>query len=176
MSDLLLQKTMTPPNILLPWLTRRHSLTQKLKQRAGEAELRVLNQFWRKPNRWEHGLLQPGIQQVLHRDIVMRAHGVFCWYARTILPDVTYQRDSVLFERLNQEDLGQLIYHHEAIERMSLKHYPIDQTSVEYQWLDESMHDQAALLWVRLSVFVLYKTHYFYLVEILLPGLMRYVR
>lgn len=163
------------PEQLHPWLIYEQSLTHKLKSTAGDARLEVLDQRWETSDTWDCCKLKLNTIQVLHREIVMWAFNSPCWYARTIIPDATWKANNTLFERLNTEPLGQLIFNSTDIKRASLVHYPISSISTEYQWLNPTLHQDAPTLWVRLSEFVVGGNHSFFLVEILLPRLLRYL-
>lgn len=164
-----------PPLELQPWLVYEESLTQKLCETAGDAQLEVLGQHWESPDVWDSSALKLSNVSVMHREILMRAHNTPCWYARTILPDTTFQANLTLFERLKTEPLGHLIFNGTEIQRASLIHYMISSTSPEYGWLNESMHQKNLHLWMRLSEFIVNDHHSFFLAEILLPGLTRYL-
>lgn len=165
----------SPSESILPWLTHEQSLTQKLDDAAGEARLEVLAQTWERPSAWDCSVLNLTSQTVMHREIVMWAFNAPCWYARTILPDTTFNANSTLFNRLKAEPLGHLIFNGTEIQRASLRHYMISPSSSEYHWLTSSMHQGASELWVRLSEFLVKGQDSFFLVEVLLPGLSRYL-
>lgn len=160
-----------PPKPLKVWLDYPYSLTEKLKDEAGEARLQRLTQHWRIPDWWDKFNSGGNHQELLHREILMWARQKPCWYARTIIPLSTYQHDVPLFSRLQQEPLGNLIFSNNKIKRTSFIHYAINAQCIEYHWLDEHMHGNAKTLWVRLSTFLLNDHYPFFLVEILLPGL-----
>ncbi len=160
---------------ILPWLVYEKSLTKKLNDTAGDARLDVLDQRWESPDAWDLIVLKLNTTSVMHREILMWAFDSPCWYARTILPDATFQANTALFNRLKTESLGHLIFNGTEIQRASLTHYMISPSSPEYNWLNESMHQGAAELWMRLSEFVVNGRDSFFLVEILLPGLLRFL-
>ena len=165
--------TPTPPLPLLSWLVHEQSLTQKLQSVAGDARLEVCDQRWEIANAWDQRVLNLDASTVMHRDITMWAFDSSCWYARTILPDATYQANSTLFDQLKHEPLGHLIFNGTEITRSSLVHYSITPSSEEYTWLSASLHQDAPILWLRLSEFKVEGQHSFFLVEILLPGLVK---
>lgn len=173
-TDTLLPVTCELPPSLLPWLTHTKSLTKRLEEKAGNVCLDVLGQCWSAPDWWDKQVLHINDEAVLHRQILMRASKAPCWYARTIIPKATYNVEKTMFERLNKESLGTLIFKEARIKRESLLHYPISAKSIEYHWLTESMHCNAETLWLRLSIFVVDNMSPFCLVEIMLPGIMRY--
>lgn len=165
-----------PPESLLPWLTYEQSLTNKLQTLAGEARLDVLSHEWGESDEWDQSCLNlDDKEQVMHRTIVMWAYQLPCWYARTIIPKSTYDLNQVVFDRLKTESLGALIFGDTEIERLSLMYYPVSSFSIEYAWLRSWMHQNASVIWVRLSEFQMKQGGVFFLVELLLPGLMEYL-
>lgn len=166
-----------PPKLLLSWLTHTQSLTEKLHARAHHTALQVLQEQWLKhATPWDHAILQIAPDRVFHRDILMWALDMPCWFARTIIPAKTYTSDAPLFARLQHEPLGHLIFKGAAIRRVSLNYYSIDAQSPEYHWIPEVNRPSInGVLWVRISTFeVVHSGALFYLIEILLPGLERY--
>ncbi len=169
-----------PPQHLLPWLTCRTNLTEQLHAKSGDTALHVIQQTWEPANAWDRQMLSLEPGQVLHRDIVMRAWQQPCWFARTILPEKTYQAHLSIFERLKHESLGNLIFQTPSIQRLALRHYAIEPSSPEYTWLSASTQVDAQQLWARLSEFLVrdgaedHDVTLFYLVEILLPHLEQY--
>jgi len=162
------------PSSLLPWVSCQTSLTEKLEKRAGEAHLQVLGQAFSVPNWWENQVLHVH-SAVFRRNILMWASHQPCWYARTIIPHTTYKAYQQLFHRLEQESLGELIFNSPDIKRLHFVHYPINEHSLEYHWLTPLMHVHENKLWVRFSTFMVAERAPFFLIEILLPGLNRYL-
>lgn len=165
---------MKPPEILQPWLVHQQFLTEKLHAITNDTCLNVLDQRWEAPDAWDLSILKLQATQVIHRQILMSAYDIPCWYARTIIPDTTWQANTGLFDRLKTESLGHLIFYGTEIRRASLTHYMISPSSIEYSWLNKSWHQGESALWVRLSEFVVNSQNSFFLVEVLLPGLLRY--
>jgi len=163
-----------PPQYLLSWLTYTGYMSERLRDKSGEAVLQVIQQTWEPTNTWDHQVLSLPDEQVLHRDIVTLAWEQPCWFARTIFPQTTYQTHLDLFHRLDHEPLGNLIFHTESIKRLNLCHYPITAESPEYAWLPKTIDTHQQVLWVRLSTFQVQDAELFYLVEILLPALEQY--
>lgn len=163
-----------PPPNLLPWLTCTDYLMHKLRAIAGDTALEVIQQIWCPSSDWDEHILHLDHDLVMHRDIVVSAQGTPCWFARTILPTTTYQANLALFERLQHEPLGNLIFENSAIQRSTMRYYPIDPTDAEYTWIPERIDVQQKKLWMRLSKFAVHGTEFFYLAEILLPGLEAY--
>jgi chorismate--pyruvate lyase len=160
---------------LHPWLTHQGSLTDKLKAIAHHVYLDVQRHEWGSTTLWDqHKLGLSTTEKVLQREIIMRASSHDCWYARTILPEKTYESEASLFSRLKTQALGELIWHHPHIQRIALEIYPINQTQDEYHFLSPMMHQNKQPLWARLATWSLHTTHRFYLLEIFLPDLENY--
>jgi chorismate--pyruvate lyase len=110
---------------------------------------------------------------VFCREVMLSAWDTPCWYARTMIPSATYAADPVFFQRLNQESLGVLIFNEPRVRRVSLEHYPVYPSSPEYQWVTEWLTCLASCLWVRFSRLCIDQEYPFFLVEVLLPGLLK---
>ena len=162
------------PSALLQWVTYQHSLTKRLQEKAGHTQLQLLQQQWVVPNWWDKQVLHINNETVFHREILMSAGLDVCWYARTIIPETTYQAEPSFFDRLKTESLGDLIFSEPRVTRAYLIHYPICKQSIEYSWLSQLMHNNAMELWVRAAAFTFHDKYHFYLLEILLPTLGRY--
>ena len=165
-----------PADGLLSWLTHQGSLTAKLKQEAGLASLQVLEQVWETPNWCDRHALNLDCELVMHREILMSAGQEPCWYARTILPQDSNLHDLEFFNRLQSEPLTQLIFDNNRVERVSLVNYATSPKSIEYHWLTHWMDITEDALWARMAVYTIDKHFPFYLIEILLPGLLRCLR
>nr|HAT8713124.1 chorismate lyase [Legionella jordanis] len=175
-SDLesLLPNIHQPPTSLLPWLTYPYSLTDKLKEETGQANLLVLKQEWKAVTWWDKftlGLVNDDL--VFHREILMSSANRPCWYARTIIPESSHRNNQELFARLKQESLGVIVFNNSEVRRKHVHHYSIDFLSLEYYWLTKIHSEPGAKFWARFSVFTLKQGNPFYLVEIFLPELLR---
>ena len=163
----------SPPQYLLPWLSCTSYLTKKLHAKSGHTRLQVCQEIWEPANAWDKEVLVLGSQQVLHRDILMYAREYPCWFARSVLPEKTFQSHHSLFQRLESEPLGNLIFENDDIQRLRLQTYCIQPGDSEYSWLPKTIQTQQ-ILWLRSSIFQVESTDCFYLIEILLPDLERY--
>lgn len=160
-----------------PWLHHKHSMTDKLKTFSNEVTLTLLNHTFEQANLWDQTqLLLKATDRVLHREILMLAGTIPCWYARTVIPQTTYDANGSPFTRLQSEALGDIIWSNPSIARTAMQRFEITPNSLEYTWLTPFMHENAPSLWVRLSTFAYLQQHPFYLLEILLPGLMKVTR
>ncbi len=156
------------------WLTYPYSLTQKLKEIAKDVHLNVLREQWEEPDLWDQNYLLNKSMKVFHREIIMYAGNLACWYARTTIPQATYQANSWLFSRLQHESLGDIIYHESKIERTHLNPYQIDDEMDEYFRVKGLIPLYESKLWGRSSSFIINKKDPFHLVEIFLPDLERF--
>jgi chorismate--pyruvate lyase len=163
---------------LLSWLTYEHSLTERLNKNLKKpARLELLSQRWLSATWWDNYVLKIKKESVLHRDIIMWADEA-CWYARTILPVSTYHVLPSFFDRLQNESLGQLIFNDPMIKRVEMIYYSVNKSSLEYYWLKKALVDVEIFeeeYWLRFSSFVVNDLSPFFLIEIVLPGLMRSV-
>lgn len=165
------------PKQLQPWLAHKGSITDKLKTRVATCRLDVLNHTWEQTHAWDTQLLSlTKNTTVLHRDILMWAEGEPCWYARTILSQAVFDTEASLFKRLETTPLGELIHTHPEIQRTQIKPYLITPKMPEYVYLKQALKHSTpkAPLWGRVSTFTIRNQFDFYLLEIFLPGLLRY--
>ena len=175
-----------PPHHLLEWLSCKTFMMAQLKAKTGDAHLKVIQQIWEPMNDWDRSRMLEHNEPVLHRDVVVSSWQQPCWFARTILPRPTYTAHLSLFERLEHEPLGNLIFYSPLIQRVSLAYYAIEKDSVEYSWLPNTINTQQQRLWLRYASFEVNNSDllvdgnesvatcqrlFFYLVEILLPHL-----
>lgn len=159
------------PAKLLPWLLHQRSLTNKLSAIAGEATLKVHDQSWQILPREDREVLKINSERVYQRNITMSACERVCWFARTIIPETTYQEHKFFFARLATETLGDLIFGEHEVQRDKHFYYSINKQAVEYAWVKAVIpYLDREILWLRLAHFVIV-SHPFYLVEIFLPGL-----
>ncbi|MFZ4077731.1 MAG: chorismate--pyruvate lyase family protein [Legionellaceae bacterium] len=162
---------------LEPWLHHKHSMTDKLKTFSNEVTLNVLTHTFERANLWDQTKLHlKAKDKVLHREILMLAGTIPCWYARTVIPQTTYDAKGSPFSRLQSEALGDIIWSNPSIARATMQHFEITPRSLEYTWLTPFMHEHSPSLWARLSTFAYLEQHRFFLLEILLPGLMKVTR
>jgi len=168
-----LQTSTQLPPYLIPWVRSQFSLTDQLCAISGDASLEILQEGWRLTSWWDQQVLNLDHQVIFQREIIMKSHHIPCWYARTIIPELTYRSGESLFKRLKTESLGAIIFNEPSIQRVQLIDYPLGHDSIEYHWLKPAWRSEDKPVWSRLSTLMM-KTHPFYLVEILLPGLERY--
>lgn len=166
---IMLQTQETPPPALLPWLIYQDSMTDRLKQINGDAQLIVLRQDWKEAGVWERHYLGLDEESLIQREILIASNQIPYWYARTLIPKNTYDNHLSLFNRLENESLGALIFSEATIRREQHLYYPVDSKSAEYAWVPESLRQGAQQFWARVAIFSVEATNYFCLIEILLP-------
>lgn len=161
---------------LLPWLIHPAAITDKLREVAGDAVLKLLNQSWTTSGSWDQEHLNlPEQQSIWCREIVMLAHNEVCWYARSVFPKSTFTHHPEFFAALNHLTLGDLIFNSPGVHCESLTHYPIRSGDPEYHWLPEAIKPKLGqILGLRLATYRLVSGDLFYLVEIFLPAMEKY--
>lgn len=163
-----------PPPYLLPWIDYQASITEKLRSKAKEVNLRLLKQDWGLPSWWDTYVLGLNASLIMKREILMSSKEHVCWYARTVIPSSTWRRFPQLFQRLQDCTLTDLIFGDNGIKRHSMINYPINAQCIEYYWLDPSLRLNQDTLWVRMSTFTVEDEFVFFLSEIFLPDLFFY--
>ncbi|MCE3043907.1 chorismate lyase [Legionella sp. 16cNR16C] len=166
-------QTLLPPAEWATWLTHKAALTEKLRQETGDARLELIQQVMTKRNWWDRFFLGISEESVIHRDVMMFSGNQCCWFARSVIPESTFEQNNSFFNRLQKESLGQIVFNSPNVERVSLSHYSIDNNFQEYYWIKEELIRNASKLWVRYSRFIINGHFPFYLIEILLPDLSR---
>lgn len=164
-----------PPESLLSWLDCESFLTKKLEDYTGHAQLKILEQFSAQTNEWERSILGVHDPVLWRRNILMFSEKKACWYARTVIPDTTYNANRSLFARLKNETLGHLIFSDSQITRTSMNKYEIDPACEEYNWMSPEISQSESVLWMRRSTFYIHKQWPFFLMEIFLPDLMKMI-
>jgi chorismate--pyruvate lyase len=149
------------------WLSYTDMLTEKLRKTSAQVEMIVLSHEWVPSNWWERHVLHLN-GMVIRRDILMQAEGKPRWFARTMIPEATYQRDPTFFDRLHQEPLGKLIFNEPRVVRRMIHSYGIDGRHLELYWLNRDWFKNDESLWMRISFLELMPSAPFYLAEIFL--------
>lgn len=159
------------PDSLREWLESPTSLTDKLRNKTGNAELEVLSQGWLESSSRELEFLGIVSGPTMQRDIMMHSGGCSYWFAKTIIPNACYCLDNDFFNRLKSESIQRLIFGEPRVQLVERKSYSIDQSCPEFCWVQNYKNDIQGILWVRLSEFTFLQQETFYLMEILLPEL-----
>jgi chorismate--pyruvate lyase len=155
---------------LRTWLNYPQSITQFLALKSDNVVIEVLAQGFE-----AYESVFSDASRFWSREVIIRSHGQAVWYARTLVPELTFIKCAYFFSQLNTKSLGDLIFNNPDVERMALIHYPMSKVSQTYQWLPENIKPFAdTVLWVRVSSFLLKNQYEFSLYEIYLPDLQRY--
>ncbi|MGQ3891107.1 chorismate--pyruvate lyase family protein [Legionella sp. CNM-4043-24] len=163
------ETAVSPPPSLLPWLVHTGPLTARLKKLRGQTRLQVIRQHWRSTNWWDQQVLGLQHHRILQRDILMFSHQAPCWFARSMIPEPVFTANRDVFDRLQYEALGDIVFSHDHVERSSLDYYPLFPDSIEYYWPERSFVNQAPVMWLRLSTFTIRRHYPFFLTELFLP-------
>ncbi len=82
---------------LRSWLVYPNAITKRLEQRAGQAILQVLSQDF-----IETSCSSSQLSRIWSREIIISAYDEICWFARTIVPEHTYQMCQDFFSQLKK--------------------------------------------------------------------------
>lgn len=164
-----------PPERLAKWLHYQASLTDKLQDIKGNAELQLIFQNWVKAGWWDRHLLKVQDESIFQREILMKSHGALCWYARSIIPKKCYDLNPFFFDRLKNESIKNLIFGNSKVQRIHWIHYPINNQCIEFYWVKKNIPSITGILWARLTELSFQQKEYFYLVEIMLPELENFI-
>ncbi|MGL5742496.1 MAG: chorismate--pyruvate lyase family protein [Legionella sp.] len=160
---------------LLEWLEHQASLTDKLKQTNGDAQLELLSQNWVNADWWDKNVLQIQDERVFCREIMMKSHGIPYWYAMSIIPQQCYDLDPSFFDRLKNESIKNLIFDENRVQRTHSLSYPLDNQCIEFYWVQKHIPSVAGILWARLAEFVFQEKESFYLIELILPEIETFI-
>jgi chorismate--pyruvate lyase len=154
---------------LRDWLNYKQSITQRLALKLGDAKVDVLAQgFEDCESTLSHST------RIWRREVVIRSHGLVYWYARTLVPELTFTMCEDFFSQLQEKSLGEFIFKTPSVECKGLIHYPVSKVSQLYQWLPKDLKPKTdRVLWVRTASYLLKKQYDFSLCEIYLPNLLR---
>ena len=159
------------PPTLSSWIHYQQSLTDKLQQATGSANIVLLSQQWVKPSWWDKYLLMIDDPVIFQREITMQSQDVAYWYAKTLIPQQCYDLNPDFFNRLQQESVRNLVFDCEQVKRVQMLSYPVDINCIEYSWAKKYLPKLETELWVRYSEYSFLDQESFYLLEILLPEL-----
>lgn len=159
------------PQGLTSWIHHERSLTDKLKEMTGSAEVIVLSQQWMMPTLWERQTLNIS-KAIFLREIVMKSNGCTYWYGRTMIPEITYQKHPDFFGRLATESIRNLLFQGDDTQLIQRVSYPVNQQCLEHFWVTKHLPHEEGVFWIRLAEYAMKQTQdSFYLAELLLPRL-----
>ncbi len=153
------------PTEKFEWLSYTDVLTERLRKQSAQVEMTVLSHEWVPSNWWERSVLHLNTD-LIRRDILMQAEGKPRWFARTIIPKITYALDPAFFDRLYNEPLGKLIFNESRVVRHMIHSYGIDNRHLEFYWLNRDWFKNSDGIWMRLSFLEFMQAAPFYLAEI----------
>ena len=153
------------------WVEYPYSLTDRLKDALGHAQLEIISQKWMNPTWWDKYLLKINDQLIFQREILMKHQESTYWYARTIIPEQCYNVSPDFFNRLKKESIRDLIFDNNLVTRTNMTSYSINNQCIELCWAKKHIKDIHHPLWVRLAEYSFLGKGVFFLVELLLPEL-----
>lgn len=157
------------PQYVHSWLTLQTSLSDRLKLIKGNSQVNRIKQDWSTVNWWEkyHLHLQG---KVLRREVIITANDQPYWYARTIIPEEAWNAAPQLFQRLEKESLGDILYYSQQEITRFIHPYKITPAFLEWYWVPNDIRGKGPM-WGRLSTFILNGKQSFFLIELFLPAL-----
>lgn len=121
---------LTVPEPWRPWLLSSGSLTTKLMNFSnGNFRVRVLQESWRKPTRYEALKLELNVQHTVRmRDVELLCRGQVMVFARTIIPLELHQREKSVFNTMGTRPLGHFLFREGEIKiaKRDIKHFSHD--------------------------------------------------
>lgn len=174
------------PDCLWPWVRCTNVITKRLMSQCDKVVMQVLDERWLMShdqvleNRSYIGdplsrFMKFGMTwkviPCFKRDILMLGDENPCWFARTYIPQKSFDHDPSFFERLQHEPLSHLVYGEKRVCRTFMHSYSIDQQDIIYHWVHCDWHQNTSPLWVRYSTFHFDQHYPFYLIEVFLPAL-----
>lgn len=137
-----------PPESMWAWMQTKTSITEKARDSCQVVRLKLLKEDWE--------------STVFIREINLFCDEKIAWYARTWIPEKTYQRRSAQFKALHGRPLADILYNDPDITREDFVYAYLDPSTLEYQWaMKHYPHkkDENTILpthlWARKSVFLI---------------------
>lgn len=157
--------SLKPNPVLWDWMQTRTSITEKAQSACQEVELKLLHEAW---------TIKEDSLKVFIREINILCNGKVAWYARTEIPEITYNLRNDKFERLKEKPIGNILYHDPEITRGNFEYAYLNQNAHEYQWATNQFQPlnqplNIKNLWARKSIFWIQKNP-LYLLEVFFPA------
>ena len=160
------------PDILKQCLTEPGSLTHLLNQYcAGRIELKLNHQDWQSIAREESDLL--GMKQgetAFVREIQLNCQGKPWVFARSVIPEATYNKRQAELSSLGLKPLGEVLFSDQTIERKGIEICRITAESLISRLATDEDLNSIDMLWGRRSVFLI-EQHPLLVSEVFLPDL-----
>ncbi len=160
------------PKALRACLTESGSLTQYLNQFCDqELSLRLLNQSWQKPTLDECKLLniQFGKYAII-REIILGCENLSWVYARTVIPNATYQKRKHQLSRLGLVPLANILFSDRNISRQDMSLHRLQVSTLAISNVINTNELGTDALWSRRSIFDI-SDSLFLVQEVFLPGI-----
>ncbi|BDZ74460.1 MAG: chorismate--pyruvate lyase [Methylophaga sp.] len=159
------------PYDLREWLTDTGSLTKRLQHVSEHAvNVELLHYDWQTALPEESLFLQQPLQRIqLGREVLLCDGDTPEIYARTIIPQSTYQVLPSRFDNLGVKPLGQMLFDEPSLSRSEIQVAQLTPQHWLYQLATEALDICPDVLWARRSCFYL-KGQPVLVCEIFLPS------
>jgi chorismate--pyruvate lyase len=155
-----------PPISLVPWLEATDSITLMAKTGCQTVKVHLLKTGW----------VYPSESQTPEycREILMICDDSPWWYAKTRIPEKTFNKRKQIFLDLGEKSLGCLLFSDKGITRQSLHYYSTNNSEATFQLAKKHVPLKNELLWARESIFQISGEPLF-LLEVFLPKMLETV-
>ena len=142
-----------PPAALQPWLYAKGSITQMARQRCADVSLDLLHNDWSSISQAERQYYSMREHRAFLREINMICDGDIWWYARTLIPQVTYDARLVAFDALDDIPIGTILFSDPEIKRLDLQVSDLNQEHPIRQWAGAALPYYVNRCWIRYSLY-----------------------
>ncbi|MDD5365293.1 MAG: chorismate lyase [Gallionellaceae bacterium] len=156
-----------------PWLTNHGSLTQLLRERFTEFNVRQLRQAIALPFFDESAPL--GLrrhERAMVREVLLRSAETALVYAHTVIPPASLRGPWRKLAGLGNQSLGGTLFADPRVERFPLAYRRIDRRNPLYHAATPYLDNPSGSLWARRSLFAL-AGHRLMVTEVFLPTVLQ---
>lgn len=155
------------------WLINNGSLTQRLRLRYVDFEVKLVLLAYAKPLLDEVAPLKiPTYKNVLTREVLLMGNQRPVVFAHSVLPRESLRGRWLGLSRLGNKPLGASLFANPRVRRTALSYKKLSQHHCLYQHATQYLTQKPANLWARRSVFSLDRA-YMMVTEVFLPALFK---
>ncbi len=146
---------------LQAWLQTDDSLTDKAKALCQDVNVQLIGKDWLRP------VADSGERQ---REIIMVCDGEPWWYAKTLVPQETFNKREQAFNQLGSNSLGNMLFFDKGIIKRFAYYYQLTPLMHEYRPLKilSLVDEKSSPIFARRSIFEIDRSPLF-LLEVFLP-------
>lgn len=146
-----------PPGELVPWLQCCTSITERARAMGKEVKLDLLREGWDQAAVEEARLLNSVPSQSFYtREILMYCDQLPSWYARSVMPELTYRHWETALSGLGDQPLGNILYSEPSTQRSAFQYHCLSPTATLREYLQpHHCVPTETPLWARRSLFSL---------------------